>query len=282
MIDFKDLDDGLANAGRASSAKKVDTREKFPCQTCVGTGKYRGVRVHQEKSECFACGGRGFFYTSLADRMKRRADAQKRKTNKLEAAQAALNEANPGFIDLLRDMSWSDIGRDMLRQYNERGALTENQVAAIYRIAAKAAETKAKREAEKLEAQAARTSVVDLSPIHAMFDKARENGLSKLAYRAEGLVLTPAKASGRNPGAIYVKSSSGDYMGKVVGTSFIAVSSAPATIKPTLEAIAANPSEVAKAYGKKTGICSCCGRELTDPSSIAAGIGPICATKWEF
>lgn len=32
----------------------------------------------------------------------------------------------------------------------------------------------------------------------------------------------------------------------------------------------------AAAYGRKTGICMICNRTLTDPKSIAAGIGPIC------
>jgi hypothetical protein len=38
--------------------------------------------------------------------------------------------------------------------------------------------------------------------------------------------------------------------------------------------------EEAKAFGASTGWCCACGAELTDPDSIAAGIGPICATKF--
>lgn len=34
--------------------------------------------------------------------------------------------------------------------------------------------------------------------------------------------------------------------------------------------------EQAAAHGRKTGICMICSRTLTDPKSIAAGIGPIC------
>jgi hypothetical protein len=34
------------------------------------------------------------------------------------------------------------------------------------------------------------------------------------------------------------------------------------------------------AYGKRTGACSCCGRELTNGESIDRGIGPICAEKY--
>lgn len=36
----------------------------------------------------------------------------------------------------------------------------------------------------------------------------------------------------------------------------------------------------AKAYGKRTGQCCQCGRELTVKASIDAGIGPICAAKF--
>jgi hypothetical protein len=36
----------------------------------------------------------------------------------------------------------------------------------------------------------------------------------------------------------------------------------------------------AKAFGASTGYCCNCGAELTDPESIAAGIGPVCATKF--
>lgn len=38
--------------------------------------------------------------------------------------------------------------------------------------------------------------------------------------------------------------------------------------------------EEAKAFGASTGYCCNCGAELTDPDSIAAGIGPICAGKF--
>jgi hypothetical protein len=34
--------------------------------------------------------------------------------------------------------------------------------------------------------------------------------------------------------------------------------------------------EQAAEYGRRTGTCMICNRTLTDPKSIAAGIGPIC------
>lgn len=38
--------------------------------------------------------------------------------------------------------------------------------------------------------------------------------------------------------------------------------------------------EQAKSFGKHFSHCCCCGRLLTDPKSIAAGIGPDCAKKF--
>lgn len=38
--------------------------------------------------------------------------------------------------------------------------------------------------------------------------------------------------------------------------------------------------EQAKAYGKQTGTCCVCSRELTVQASIDAGIGPVCASKF--
>ena len=38
--------------------------------------------------------------------------------------------------------------------------------------------------------------------------------------------------------------------------------------------------EQAKAIGKETGVCVMCSRELTDPVSIAGGIGPVCEKRW--
>jgi hypothetical protein len=41
-----------------------------------------------------------------------------------------------------------------------------------------------------------------------------------------------------------------------------------------------DPLAAAKKYGKLSGRCCSCGRDLTDPASIEAGIGPICAQRF--
>jgi len=42
----------------------------------------------------------------------------------------------------------------------------------------------------------------------------------------------------------------------------------------------ADPLAAAVKYGKLSGRCCSCGRDLTDPVSIEAGIGPVCARKF--
>jgi hypothetical protein len=46
-----------------------------------------------------------------------------------------------------------------------------------------------------------------------------------------------------------------------------------------LRRIEANPLEIAKEYGKRTGICCVCGAELTNEESVQLGIGPICGGR---
>lgn len=47
-----------------------------------------------------------------------------------------------------------------------------------------------------------------------------------------------------------------------------------------LKAIRDNPQEVLAAAGKRSGYCCICNRELSDPQSVRAGIGPVCAAKY--
>jgi hypothetical protein len=270
---FANLEDD-ADFDRGTSVAREIERPTFPCQSCLGTGKYRGARVHQDKSQCFACDGRGFFYTSAAGRYKARARYAEKKASNIADTISAFKEENPGLYEFLGNATWSAFLSDMKRQLDSGKDLTERQLIAVRNSKAKQDE----RDAARID----NAPVVELSTIHAMFDKARESGLKKLAYRAEGLVLTPAPSTGRNAGSIYVKTKSGDYLGRVTGDKFFAISTAPASIAEALETIARNPAEAATAYGKRTGECSCCGRTLTDPESISAGIGPICATKWGF
>lgn len=53
-----------------------------------------------------------------------------------------------------------------------------------------------------------------------------------------------------------------------------------ATVRAMIAEFEADPLAAAIKYGKLSGRCCSCGRDLTDPASIEAGIGPICAAKF--
>ncbi len=67
-------------------------------------------------------------------------------------------------------------------------------------------------------------------------------------------------------------------IGKIEPLACVAnVWSTDTAIHDALRAFEADPITIASAFGRATGRCCCCGRTLTNPDSIAAGIGPICA-----
>jgi len=166
---------------------------------------------------------------------------------------------------------WNAFAKSIVEQIDTKGEVTEKQLAAAERMIAKLAANR--------EVRAAKSGEVDVTAIEALFATAKASGLKRLAFVADGLRISPAPETGRNAGAYYVKD--GDaYQGKIAGGRFIASGEADATTLPRLAEIAADPAGMARLYGKRTGICCCCGKELSDPVSVANGIGPVCATRW--
>lgn len=278
---FTSLEDDSAMQSSNPHRQIARQVETFPCLSCHGTGKFRGVRVHQQQSECFACGGKGHHnkphHQALNDKRAAKAKREDGVRNAQQSREERFEAQNPGLLVWMRAQTWSGFIGEMLQAIASPRGISERQLAAVL-------STKAKQEARRVEKQieAKKAEVtVDLAAIEAIFDNAGKSGLKKPAYRAEGVVISRAPTNGRNAGALYVKSVNDEYLGKIVNNVF----------QPTYEArqqhtadklieIAKNPLEAAVRYGRLTGSCSCCGRALTDKNSVAAGIGPICATKW--
>lgn len=279
------------------AAQKPGTRQKFPCGQCGGTGKYRGARVHQTKSHCFACKGLGYF---LTDPRKLQARREQKAKKQVDVVSTFILGNEELIVALGKIASWNSFAASMLAQlgldvgahpelstprrieamkegFRFRGGkpLSEKQVAACRRMLAKIEERNRGRDEERKTSQVS----VDLGPIRAMFETAVQNGYKKPTYRAEGLVINRAPDTGNNPGALYVKDEAGEYVGKILGTTFMPTRNA-APAGQALLAIAADPLAAALRHGQRTGRCACCGRELTKHTSIEAGIGPICKEKW--
>lgn len=277
-IDFSDLE----NLSDLESGSKPDTRKKYPCIKCGGTGVYRGVRVHQEKSKCFACNGRGYFLTSEDERRKARQKAKEKKEADRKKVWADFKEQYPELSEwMTENMHWNDFARDIIHTHiHDRGKFpTENQINALYRIMAKTEETR-ERKAKERQQRIDNATVLDLARINQLFHNAHESGNSKPRLRVSNLAISEAPATGKNPGFLYVNDN-GDYAGKISPEGkWLPMRSAREEVEGELLELAKDPMAAVVKHGRVTGQCACCGRELTNPESIERGVGPICADNW--
>lgn len=250
---------------------KQSAEKRYPCGQCGGTGLYAGVRVHQEKKQCFACRGKGYFKTDPRKLEKARQQRAAKKQQALASSQAT-NQANPVYAKVADMASWNDLASSMMQQHSLGKVWSEKQIAAIEAMIQRMEQRRAEREAA--------ATAVDLSPIVQMFEHAKSSGYKRPVYRAEGLKISLAAATGANAGALYIKTEADEYIGKVSEGRFFGTYQATDEHKQALAIIAENPRDAAIRYGKRTGSCACCGRTLSNHASIELGIGPICAERW--
>ena len=275
------VDTTLADAQIANTRRFEET-----CPSCRGSGVFRSY-TGRIVGNCFKCDGKGvrFFKTSSEDRAKARdaADARKAKAAASAAEQAnAWLEANPVEAEWLRQPVTGDFTfhADMLAALIKYGSLTERQEAAVRNAAAKSAA----RKAEWAAAKAAReegAAVLSLAKIRTGFDSALRF-LKRPKLRVANIQFSLAPATGRNAGCIYVVRADDDtYLGKITPEDkFLTSRDCTAADSEVVARVAADPAAAAEAHGHEYGQCSCCGRELTNPESVARGIGPICAERW--
>lgn len=144
----------------------------------------------------------------------------------------------------------------------------------------------AKSKAERATAAAPKvvTGVkADGAPIAAFINAAKERGLKYpkarfLTPNNNEMVLSVASAKSKVPGSIFIRIA-GEYAGRIA-TDGTLVGRGLETLKPTLDAIAADPAAAAKAYGALRAACSFCGKQLDDAGSVEVGYGPVCAKHY--
>jgi len=260
---------------KTTDVKKAEA-EKYPCEHCGGTGIWKSYSGHKT-GKCHACNGRGHYSTSAVERKKKREQYAEKKNHTLDGTKDAFNAEHPELIRQMVEMAkWNNFAAALLESFNQYGSLTEKQVAAIYRTISKVESNKRQRETKRQEA----IEQLDASKIVEMFETATANGLRKPRFVADKLELSRAPDYGKNPGSIYVKYG-GVYSGKInSGGVYYPTGNFIDEAKAAVKEVLADPKAAAVKYGKTTGQCACCGRELTDPVSIEKGIGPICESKW--
>lgn len=262
-----------------TDAPEHEVGHRETCLKCGGTGSFRGY-TGRLLGSCFACKGAGFkvFKTSSAERAQTRAVARDRKIETMNANGRGFAEQFPdvhGYL-LARIGRW-DFAQSMLDAATKYGHLTENQMAAVR----SAMERDAAKTAERAAQAASAPTVGDgIAPLKASLETAKASGLKRVRLMTPQFTFSLAKDSGTNPGAIYVKAPDGAYLGKITPDGRLQTSYEGRSSEAAIVEVCKDPLAAAKLYGVETGRCGCCGRELTDPESIAAGIGPVCAGRF--
>lgn len=125
--------------------------------------------------------------------------------------------------------------------------------------------------------------------VRRLFSTAKSNGLKfpKIRLQTESgekLVIGEAGPNSRYRGALMLTDGapfgSNKWYGRIEEANLLPSGQMTPAIQALLTALGDNPERVAEAYGRLTGSCCFCGRELTDGRSVAMGYGPVCADKF--
>jgi hypothetical protein len=263
-------------AGETDASAYTET-----CSKCHGTGKFISY-AGRVVGDCFACAGEGSksFKTAPETRAKAR------------GARAARSERNwSEFWDSLTDterdaLTWlvgegvpvNDFLLDMADKVRAKRDLTPNMINGVVKWYAPVA----RRAAQHTQDRVACAVSSKFQKLVDAFNAARESGIKKPIFRAEGVTVTMGTGQ-KWGGFMFLEGEFGQKLGTITPSGELrARAECTDAHRATLDAIADDPFTVSKQYGKRTGNCGCCGRELTNALSIELGIGPICREKWGF
>jgi len=263
---------------------EVEQGYRETCAKCGGDGRWKGFGDCTGDLRCTMCNGAGFklFKTSSDERAKAREAAARAKAKK----EAELRErAEQWFVAHPAEAAWMnesaasfDFAKSMVDAVYAYGDLTERQMETVQRLTQKSAERKQQWAKERAEREAAAPEVTS-ERLEQSFRNAKAKGLKWPRITMGEMVIKPAGESSKNPGALYV-TEYGAYLGKVADGRFIKVRECGTEQEQKVVSLINDPVGAAEAYGHLTGHCCICNRELTNPESVARGIGPICADKF--
>jgi hypothetical protein len=200
--------------------------------------------------------------------------------------QFSVTTRRDGLINFTSDLSDAEVLQSLRGQ---RSQFAQDLAAKFNRLSASQYAWAHKLAVDNVKKQqnVAKVNDADLSKFEALFnafEAAKAKGAKRLTLRFNGVNVKP----NRDLSALWVTSQTETeegnyglqpkYLGKV--TRIGMDSRLSDDVQQTIMLAANDPLTAAIQYGKVSGECSCCGRELTDPQSIERGIGPICATKF--
>lgn len=251
------------------------------CGKCGGSGKFTGYSG-RVVGNCFTCKGTGkkVFRTSREDRARSAVNSANRRAANAKDNVNTFKAANPDIYAWMVGNPGFAFAVSLLEGVKKYGDLTENQKAAAERCVTRDLERQAAREAraQVRQTQEAEAPVINVQPIFDALTRARQSTGKRPKLYIQDYRFKFAPDHGRNAGGIYVTNKASDWLGTIKAGKFIKTDKATQADIDALIAIAVDPRAAAIAHGFKTKNCACCGRLLTDPVSVANGIGPICAT----
>ena len=197
------------------------------CTACHGTGKFRSYSG-RIVGDCFKCKGAGkkTFKSSAADREQARLAPADRKEKRIQEDVNAFALANPTVFAWINESAPTfSFAASILEAIRKFGDLTPNQLAACERCIAKREAAKTASVERIQNAPVVESAGVDRLKL--AFDTAiaysAAKGLKRLPKITIGcLEISPAKATSKNPGALYVVDN-GQYLGKIADGKFFAV-----------------------------------------------------------
>lgn len=281
---FADLVDDL-NALAPVAVERPAKLFRETCGKCHGSGIWTGHGDCTGDRSCTICKGHGYveFRTSADERRKNReaaARAKQREVEKLVAKVAEWQAQHAAEFEWMSEAAGRgfEFAQSLLESLNKFGSLTEKQLAAVEKCVASSNERKAQWAAERAAREAAAPQV-DSTRLEESFATARANGLKWPRITMNSMIIKPAGAESKNAGALYVKQNE-QYLGKVMNGRFLKVRECSPEQEAQVVALINDPKGAAEAYGRLTGQCCICNRELTNSESVERGIGPICAGKF--
>lgn len=169
---------------------------------------------------------------------------------------------------LLAQKTLSDFGSSLVSNYVANRA-SRNQVLWMLKLAADLTTRKPEQPGS-------------LKPLVDAVARMQEGRKARVILRLQGLQIK-ACTMGANAGGVYLNRGS-VYLGKVTANGRLYLAGAlgeqgTIALEQQLADAAADPQAAAIEYGKASGSCACCGRDLSDPVSIWGGIGPICLER---
>lgn len=280
-----DVDASASFAAAALARPVAEPEPKFwdTCKSCKGSGHFRSY-TGRLVGKCFKCAGKGQvpFKTSPEARAKAAEQKAAKKQVEIDAWIVAHQEEFAWLTAAAaRGNSFATAMQTDLAKY---GSLSANKVAGIQKGIVR--DQLREQEKKDIEAMAPVLVGAPLEKIEQAFRSALEAQIKYPKLRLDTFVFSPAK-SGKNAGSIYVKHASevdrnGDkrYLGRITDGRFVrSHGCTPDEEKRIIEA-AMDPQAAAKAYGRREGRCSMCGRPLTNGESIDMAMGPICAGRF--